>query len=73
MKAKIFLLGLLFIGFSAGLFAQSTPVVNSQQKRQAKRIVHGVKKGELTKGETKRLVDQQVHIKRTKQRAKKCS
>lgn len=70
MKTKIFLLGLLFIGFSAGLFAQSTPVVSNQQKRQAKRIVHGVKNGELTKGETKKLVGQQVHIKRTKQRAK---
>ena len=70
MKTKIFLLGLLFIGFSAGLFAQSTPVVIKTQKRQAKRIVHGVKNGELTKVETKKLVGQQVHIKRTKRRAK---
>ena len=37
---------------------------------QTKRIVHGVKTGELTKGETKKLVGQQVHIKRTKRRAK---
>ena len=70
MKAKLFLLGLLFIGFSAGSFAQSTPVVNKKQRNQTKRIVHGVKTGELTKGETKKLVGQQVHIKRTKRRAK---
>ena len=70
MKAKLFLLGLFFIGFSSGLLAQPTPVVNKKQKRQAKRIVHGVKNGELTKGETKQLIGQQVHIKRTKRRAK---
>lgn len=70
MKTKLFLLGLLFIGFSAGLFAQSTPVSNKKQRNQTKRIVHGVKNGELTKGETKQLVRQQVHIKRTKRRAK---
>ena len=70
MKAKLFLLGLLFIGFTAGLFAQTTPVVNKKQKNQTKRIVHGVKNGNLTKGETKKLVGQQIHINRTKRRAK---
>jgi len=70
MKAKLVLLGLLFIGFLAGSFAQSAPVVNKKQRNQAKRIVHGVKTGELTKGETKKLVGQQVHIKRTKRRAR---
>jgi len=70
MKAKLFLLGLLFIGFSTGVFAQATPTVNKRQKKQSKRIVHGVKNGELTKGETKQLIGQQVHINRTKRRAK---
>ena len=41
MKAKLFLLGLLFIGFSTGSFAQSTPVSNKKQRNQTKRIVHG--------------------------------
>jgi len=70
MKAKLVLLGLLFIGFSAGSFAQSIPVSNKIQRNQIKRIVHGVKTGELTKGETKKLVGQQIHINRTKRRAK---
>jgi len=34
MKAKLFLLGLLFIGFSAGSFAQSIPVSNKIQRNQ---------------------------------------
>ena len=70
MKAKLFLVGLLFIGFSAGSFAQSTPVSNNKQRNQSKRIVHGVKTGELTKGETRKLVGQQVHINHIKRRAK---
>jgi lipopolysaccharide export LptBFGC system permease protein LptF len=70
MKKKLFLLGLLFIGFSAGSFAQATPVSNKKQRNQTKRIIHGVKTGELTKSETKKLVEQQVHINRTKRRAK---
>ena len=70
MKTKLFLFGLFFMASSAGLFAQSTPVVYKRQKKQSKRIVHGVKNGELTKGETNQLVGQQVHINRTKRRAK---
>ncbi len=50
--------------------AQSTPVVNQTQKTQSKRIVQGVKSGELTKKETKELVRQQKRIKHQKRMAK---
>lgn len=70
MKAKLFILGLLFVGFTFSSYAQSTPVVDKKERKQSKRIVHGVKNGELTRYETKQLVRQQREIRRTERRAK---
>lgn len=50
--------------------AQSTPGVRNVQERQMKRIGHGVKNGELTRYEAKRLAREQRHIQRDKRRAK---
>ena len=43
--------------------------VGNRQVRQDKRIHQGIHSGELTRGETRRLVRQQHHIQHAKQRA----
>ena len=49
---------------SIGAFAQSkTPVVDQRQKNQQERIKEGVKTGEVTRGEARRLEAQQGKIK----------
>jgi Skp family chaperone for outer membrane proteins len=70
MRTKLFILGLLLVAFTLSSFAQSTPVVDKKERNQTKRIVHGVKNGELTKQETKQLARQQKEIRRTERRAK---
>jgi aminoglycoside phosphotransferase family enzyme len=49
-------------------FAQST--INHRERRQQRRIVNGVKKGELTKNEVKKLEKEQARIHRQEARAK---
>lgn len=61
---------LLGTGYTNEALAQSAQVVRNVQERQMKRIGHGVKNGELTRYEAKRLARQQRHIQRDKQRAK---
>jgi len=70
MRTKLFILGLLLVAFTLSSFAQSTPVVDKKERKQSKRIVHGVKNGELTRYETKQLARQQREIRRTERRAK---
>ena len=57
---------------STGLFAQSTktPKVNKKQKNQISRIEQGVKSGELTKRETRRLMIQEAKLQKQKRIAK---
>jgi hypothetical protein len=47
-----------------------TPRADQREKNQAGRVVQGVKSGELTKHETKKLVKGQVHVRRVERRAK---
>ncbi len=49
---------------------KKTPVINHRQRTQQKRIAQGVKSGQLTRGETRRLERQQARIQRTKRRDK---
>ncbi|MDH5413548.1 MAG: hypothetical protein OEW87_05370 [Flavobacteriaceae bacterium] len=70
MRTKLFIIGLLLVGFTLSSYAQSTPVGDKRERNQTKRIVHGVKNGELTKNETKQLARQQREIRRTERRAK---
>ena len=70
MKAKILSL-VLSLTFSGLLYSQKTPIVDKRQKKQKTRIVKGVKNGELTKKETKKLAKQQVNIHRIEKKAKK--
>lgn len=62
---------------SAGLLAQTppaagtkTPGINKRQQRQHRRIRQGVSSGELTRGETKQVVQQQKEIQQDKKEAK---
>ena len=70
MKIKLAIIGMFLVGFTFTIQAQTTKkkVVKTQLKQQ-KRIKHGVKNGELTKGETIRLKKQQANIQRTKRKA----
>ena len=72
MKTKLFVLALLFVGFSmTTVKAQTTnPKVKKRQVNQQKRIHQGAKSGELTKGEYKALQQQQRRIQKSKKQAK---
>lgn len=50
--------------------AQSTPKLTKTQIKQQKRIKNGVQNNELTRGETKKLAQQQRNIQHTKKKAK---
>ncbi len=67
---KILVSALFVCGFAMASHAQSTPVVDKREDIQKERIKDGVKSGELTKAETKHLVKNQRHIKRTESKAK---
>ena len=71
MKLRKLFVALVFILFAAAASAQTaTPVVKDRQVTQQKRIVDGVKDGELNKKEVKKLERQQRSINRSKRRAK---
>ncbi len=71
MKIKMLLIGLFLVGFTFAVEAQTpTPKVTKRQVKQQARIGHGVKKGELTKGEVARLQKQQQRINKSKKHAK---
>jgi hypothetical protein len=57
----------LSLGIAA--FAK-TPIINRRERNQQKRIVHGLRSGELTFRETARLAHQQASIRRFERRAK---
>ena len=61
---------LLVLGFTVASNAQNTPVVDGREANQKARIKDGVKSGELTKPEAKKLVKQQRHIKHAEAKAK---
>jgi len=69
---KAIIAGLVF-GVLTALSTQSmagTPGIDKRERNQKARIVQGVKSGELTKGETKRLVKGQAQLHRMEARAK---
>ena len=78
MKTTILLTALVIAGTGI-LYAQDvpppaagtkTPVVNQRQKNQHARIRQGVKSGELTKGEARKLRGEEKSIQAEKQMAK---
>ena len=71
MKLRMLLLGLFLVGFTVASHAQkATPKVSKRQVNQQKRIGHGVKNGELTRGEAVKLQKQQGRIRQSKKNAK---
>lgn len=71
MNIQKIILGLVFAIFALTASAQTaTPVVKDRQVNQQKRIVKGVKEGELSKKEVARLERQQRSVNRSKRRAK---
>jgi hypothetical protein len=59
----------LLLGASAPLFA-GTPVLDQREANQRARIVDGVRSGELTRPETRRLVRGERRLHRQERRAK---
>ena len=53
-----------------GSMTFADPTVNQRQKNQQRRIHEGVKSGELTRHETRKLEREQAHIQRDKMKAK---
>ena len=72
MKKNVIMAGfvLALVSVSTAGFSQTTPVVKERQENQQKRIAGGVKSGELTAAETKRLEAREVKIQHDKQEAK---
>jgi len=54
----------------SGSVLAGTPRYDARQDHQRERIVNGVKSGELTMRETRRLAAGQVHLNRVERRAK---
>ena len=70
MNKAIILCALLVVGSAFASAQTATPRVTKRQLKQQARIEQGVKSGELTAGETKRLEMQQGKIQRDKAKAK---
>ena len=71
MKRVLFILMAIIFTTSA-IFAQSTktPKINKKQKVQLEKIEKGVKSGELTRKEAKRLRKQEAKLQKKKKMAK---
>lgn len=71
MKNTTIMAGLgLVLMVVAGTASAGTPRYDARQAHQQQRIVNGVKSGELTMRETRRLAAGQVHLNRVERRAK---
>jgi hypothetical protein len=71
MKRSVVVVLFLMCSMCMGAFAQDkTPVVDQREKNQQERIKEGVKSGELTPAETRRLEMQQGKIKADELNAK---
>jgi hypothetical protein len=70
MKKVMLSIALFLLLGIAGVQAQSTPVVDQRQENQKERIKGGVKSGELTRAETKKLAKDQRELRRMERRAK---
>jgi hypothetical protein len=70
MKKTILLLSIFLFGVS-GLFAQSgNKMLQKKQVPQEKKIEQGIKKGEITKIEAKKLLKQEKKLNQLKKNAK---
>lgn len=70
MKKLTLIITVLFISTTVMAQSVKTPKINKKQKNQISRIEQGVKSGELTKKETKRLMKQEAKLQKHKRIAK---
>jgi hypothetical protein len=70
MKKFTLICALVALGIALSTAQTATPRVTKRQLNQQARIGQGVKSGELTKGETRRLERQQAKIQMDKRAAK---
>src|SRR5207245_6360130 len=63
MKLSSYVVIALFLFAASAMAQDKTPVVNQRERNQQHRIRQGVKSGELTKGEARRLERQEGKIK----------
>ena len=70
MKKALVLVALITFAAGAAFSQTATPRVTKRQLKQQARIEQGVKSGQLTAGETKRLELQQAKIQADKRKAK---
>ena len=70
MKRILVLVALVAMGLTSVTAQTATPRATKRQVKQQARINQGVKSGELTPGETRRLERQQVKIQHDKKVAK---
>jgi hypothetical protein len=70
MKKAVLILTILLIGTS-GLYAQSsTKIIKKKHIQQLKKIENGIKSGEITKVETKKLIKQERKLSKLNKKAK---
>lgn len=69
LKKSLFLLALSAV-FATNVALAGTPVVDKKERHQKARIAQGVKSGELTRKETRRLVRGQKQLHRMERKAK---
>jgi uncharacterized membrane protein YebE (DUF533 family) len=69
-RMKIVVLTAVFVAGFATVAIAGTTAVDKRQANQRARIAQGVRSGELTRVETKRLVKGQVRIQKMERRAK---
>ncbi len=70
MKKILFVFGIAFLGVNFQAYSHGPAVkVKKTIKLQNQKIRHGVKSGQLTRGEVKQLKRQQKYLKRTVRRS----
>lgn len=66
---RIFVLAAIIASMTAGTAFAGTPLINKRQNNQVNRIVDGVNSGQLTAGETARLLNGQIRVQNMKTQA----
>ncbi len=67
---KSIILASTLLAVTSSVSFAGTPWINARQNAQAHRIFNGVQSGQLTFGETQRLVKGQAHVQRLENQAK---
>ncbi len=70
MKKFTIISTMLGLAISASQLFAATPVLDERQQNQKQRIKQGIKSGELTKKETRRLVNGQKQLNKMERKAK---